>query len=158
MVLHRKEYLGDPPTGVIYDDYENISYMCLRDGPYLTAGKTYGWAPPIGLGISRRILDDCLLSGSRLRIFVTANWKKAYEVHPKDVLFFSKEHSSIQTRGTVEIRIIKFSKEHFRTIIGVVTFKEILCNILFENEEAVQGCIIQFRKEDPILHPSLDSF
>jgi len=161
MVLHRKEYLGDPPTAVIYDDYENLSYMCIKDGPYLTAGRKYGWAPPIGLGISRKILDDCMRTGSRLRIFVTANWKKTYQVDPQDVLLFSKQHSSIEMkgpRGGIELRIIKFSEEHFRTILGVVNFKEILCNILFDNEEAVKGCILQFRTEDPILQPSLDAF
>lgn len=161
MVLHRKEYPGKPPTVVIYDDYENISYMCLKDGPYLTAGRKYGWHPPIGLGISRKILDGCMYTGSKLRIFVTADWKKAYQVSPEAVLDFSKSHSSIEMKGEfsgTELRIIQFSQEHFRTILGVVSFKEILCHILFDNEEAVKGCILKFRDEDPILQPSMDSF
>lgn len=84
--------------------------------PFLTAGRKYGWHPPIGISCSKVALEYAVEHNIYLRLTVGSN-KNAYVVNPKTWLEFSQKHNSeeVSKHGNTVLCVIKFSIEYFNS-------------------------------------------
>ena len=98
-----------------------------------------------------------------LRIFNKGDSAKVYEIDPKILLSFSRDHNSIEMKGprkTVEVRVIQWSEQYFKTVrAGQLAniFDEIFCSVTFDDEEGVEACI-RNKSEGRVVKSSLDSW
>ncbi|MFQ6077357.1 MAG: hypothetical protein ACE5Z5_14725 [Candidatus Bathyarchaeia archaeon] len=111
---------------MIVDETEGISYFLLKNGPYLSAGRHYGWNGP-GLGLNEEILKFTVEMGVNVRIFVEPKRDRCYEADPLVWLQESRKRRSLQRRGSVLIRILPWTREFFTTVRG--DFKEVIATL-----------------------------
>jgi len=113
-------------TVIIHDDSRELFHW-IREGPYLKAGKIYGWSGP-GFGVNYDILryaEDggyqlCIISGKRADRYYKAR------VPAKDLLKISEALSAIEKRGNTEVLIVPFTRDNFQTIIDPETVTRVL--------------------------------
>jgi len=100
----------------LYNKNENALFFKI-DKPYYSAGKHYGWNPPIGLGICKQALIFALRKKAKLCVFIGNRNDRYYETTAERWYNFSKKHNSIEQHGKTTIYIIQFSRENFNTIL-----------------------------------------
>ena len=102
--------------------HDRTLYMWLRKGPFLSAGKKYGWNPPVpGLGVNLDILKYASKNDLKLRIFVGDKWDRCYETHPNMFLGFGEPH----VEKGIHLRILPWSTTYFVTVSGFLIHPEI---------------------------------
>jgi len=80
---------------VAIDDFSKRLFHRIHSGPYITAGKRFGWNG-VGIGINRAIVEYCIKRGLRLCILYEPYHDRYYpcKVSSDHLLKFAKQHGS----------------------------------------------------------------
>lgn len=106
--------------------HERTLYLWLRKGPFYSAGKKYGWDPPVpGLGVNLDILKYASKNDLKLRVFVGDKLDRCYETHPNMFLGFGEP----KVEKGMHLRILPWSTIYFVTVSGYLVPPEILTEL-----------------------------
>ena len=102
-------------------------FLWIKEGPYITAGKLYGWTGP-GFGVNKVILEYaasvgyslCIISGRKIDRYYKARFNCS------SLLQFCRDRGAIERRGGVEIFVIPFTRDFFETVSDQKAVEEVV--------------------------------
>ena len=115
--------------------------------PYYSAGKKYGWNPPIGLGINEDALNFAVKKNLRIGVFVGNTKDRYYSIPAYKWRRFALKHNSIEEHGSTKIYIAQFSDSLFNTIYvenSLVNQPPSYCQVCGLNDPDL-GCLNESR-------------
>ena len=103
-------------AGEIFLEHGKELFFRIEE-PYYSAGKRYGWTPPISLGINEQALFYAKRKKLKLCVFVGDGKDRYYEADPDTWIRFARQHNSIEKHGNTRLYIMQFSPKYFRTVL-----------------------------------------
>ena len=110
--------------------------------PYYSAGKKYGWNPPIGLGINEDALNFAVRQNLRIGVFVKDTVDRYYSIPAYRWKAFAEKHNSIERHGETRIYVVQFSDSLFNTIY--LDLESSYCQVCGLNDPDL-GCLNESR-------------
>jgi hypothetical protein len=93
--------------------HSHFLYLHLKKGPFLSAGKKFGWNPPVpGLGVNAEIVRYAREKDLVIRIFVKAKLDRCYETHPNIFLGLGRRYIVERTA----LYLLPWSGMYFKTV------------------------------------------
>ncbi len=104
-------------------------YVWIREGPWLTAGREFGWKrKEPGFSINRTIVEYANTNNLSIRIINATNFSKCYEISTTSLIQFVNETDSITEKYGATLYVVPWSK--CNTIKdNVITIIEILKSV-----------------------------
>ena len=102
-------------------------FLRIKQGPYISAGKRYGWKGT-GVGVNVGILRYCDREGLTLCIISGAKGDRYYRARlpASGLLHITEKHQSYENHGTVKVCILPFIRDLFETVIDPEQVKTVL--------------------------------
>ncbi len=89
----------------------NHCYVWIREGPWITAGREFGWKrKEPGFSVNETIVDYATTHSMTIRIINATNFNKCYEIAASDLVTFVNETSSMTDKFGVTLYVIPMSR------------------------------------------------
>jgi hypothetical protein len=112
--ISRKQLKGQR---VALDINRRLLFLWLKAGPYLKAGKRYGWKG-VGFGVNKAILNYASSFEYRLCIISDGKLDRYYKAKKNclEIKWFCEDKKAVERRRGQIIYVLPFTDEFFETV------------------------------------------
>jgi len=137
--FEHKRFSVQDVTGqkVVIDKAAMQLFLWIREGPYRTAGKRFGWKGP-GIGVNVEILRYCDKESLTLCIISGKKHDRYYRARlpVSDLLALTEKYGSQEKYGGVKVCVLPFTRDLFETVIDPEQVRIVLSYLEDDEEES----------------------